>query len=58
MQSQVRSPAGIIIPERDQKPWGMWSTVLLEGMRESNKKSINYEKVKGVTQENENPADF
>ena len=58
MQSQVRSPAGIIILERDQKPWNMWSTVLLEGMRESNKKSTNYEKVKGLTQENENPAFF
>lgn len=59
MQPQVRSPVVIIIPERDQKPWNTSSTVLLERMRKSNKKPVNYEKVNGVTQEeNENPALF
>ena len=59
MQLQVRGPVGIIIPERDQKPCNTWSTVLLEGMRKSNKKPVNYEKVNGVTQEeSENPAPF
>ena len=59
MQLQVRSPVGIIIPERDQKPCNTWSTLLLERIRKSNKKPVNYEKVNRVTQEeNENPALF